>query len=118
MPWVRHPGIHQDVPAHRAHNRVGTAALPLSFPGHHMAHEREGRLDAFHALLRTPITPGEHVAAPCTLPEGAVVPERRNLFPSKNLEIPVPTRIAVLGFLLGCACVLSIVWAFILIVRP
>ncbi len=38
------------------------------------------------------------------LPAGAVVPERRNLFPGSNLEIPVPSRTGILGFLAGWAC--------------
>lgn len=58
-----------------------------------------------YALLRTPVRPGEQVEAPCTLPADAVVPERRNLFPGSNLEIPVPSRAGMVGFLVGCACV-------------
>ena len=67
------------------------------------------KLDNFYALVRTPIIPGEHVSAACTLPVGAVVPPKRNIFPNTNLEIPIPSLISVLGFLAGWACVAVIV---------
>ncbi len=62
------------------------------------------KLENFYALLRTPVRPGEQVAVPCTLPADAVVPVRRNLFPSRTLEIPMPSRTGILGFLAGWAC--------------
>jgi hypothetical protein len=64
----------------------------------------EGKLENFYALLRTPVVPGEQVATPCTLPEGARVPARRNLFANTELEIPVPSAVGVIGFVVGCAC--------------
>ena len=67
------------------------------------------KLENFYALIRTPVTPGEQVDKPCTLPAGAVVPEKRNLFPNTNLEIAIPTRMSVFGFLAGWACVGAIV---------
>ncbi|MHC4748836.1 MAG: sodium:solute symporter family protein [Planctomycetota bacterium] len=67
------------------------------------------KLENFYALIRTPITLGEQVDKPCTLPTGAVVPERRNLFPNTNLEIAIPSRMSVLGFLAGWAFVAAIV---------
>ncbi|MFC1678077.1 sodium:solute symporter, partial [Planctomycetota bacterium] len=51
----------------------------------------EERLDNFYALTRTPVIAGEKVTVPCTLPNGAVVPAKRNIFPNTNLEIPNPT---------------------------
>ena len=63
------------------------------------------KLDGFYALLRTPVVPGEQVPAPCTLPVDAAVPPRRNLFPGTSLEVPVPSRTAVFGFLVGWVCV-------------
>ena len=66
------------------------------------------KLDKFYALTRTPIQAGEQVAVPCTLPEGAVVPEKRNLFPNTNLEIPIPSVTSVVGFLAGAGCVVAI----------
>lgn len=67
------------------------------------------RLDRFYALLRTPVKPGERVEAPCTLPVGAVVPEKRTFFPGTNWEIPIPTRTSVVGFLVGWGCVVAII---------
>jgi Na+/proline symporter len=65
----------------------------------------EDKLERFYALVRTPVRPGEQIETACTLPADAVVPEKRNLFPHKALEIPVPSRIGVAGFLAGWACV-------------
>jgi Na+/proline symporter len=68
------------------------------------------KLDRFYALTRTPITPGEQVSAACTLPEDAVVPEKRNIFPNTNLEFAIPSRTSVIGFLIGWVCVAAIVF--------
>ncbi|MCK4292542.1 MAG: sodium:solute symporter family protein [Planctomycetes bacterium] len=73
------------------------------------------KLENFYALVRTPIGRDEHVAVPCTLPEGAVVPERRNLFPNTSLEIAIPSRTSVVGFLVGWGCVAAIIYSVYLI---
>jgi Na+/proline symporter len=75
------------------------------------------KLENFYALTRTPIEPGEQVDKPCTLPAGAVVPERRNVFPNTSLEIAIPSRISIIGFLVGWVCVAVIVCAVYLIAR-
>lgn len=75
------------------------------------------KLDKFYALLRTPITPGEQVPAPCSLPVDAVVPERRNFLPNTNLEIPIPTWISLVGFLAGWVCVAAIISVVYMIAR-
>ncbi|MHC4437914.1 MAG: sodium:solute symporter family protein [Planctomycetota bacterium] len=67
------------------------------------------KLNNYYALIRTPITPGEHVDKPCTLPEDAVVPEKRNIFPNTNFEFMIPSRTSVVGFLVGWVCVAIIV---------
>ncbi|HUV65614.1 MAG TPA: sodium:solute symporter family protein [Sedimentisphaerales bacterium] len=67
------------------------------------------KLDNFYALIRTPVRPGEQPSAPCTLPEGAVVPAKRNLFPNTSLEIMVPSRTSVAGFVAGWIFVAAIV---------
>jgi Na+/proline symporter len=77
----------------------------------------ERKLETFYALLRTPVKPGEQVAVPCTLPEGAVVPPRRNLISAAGLEVPVASRTAILGFLLGSACAGALVAIMYGIVR-
>jgi Na+/proline symporter len=76
---------------------------------------RADKLERFYALLRTPVRPGEQVAVPCTLPPDASVPARRNLFPNSRLEIPVPSRTAVLGFVAGWICVAALVLVVYLI---
>ena len=70
----------------------------------------EEKLDNFYALIRTPIVPGEKVLTPCTLPPGVTPAPRRNNFPSKNLEIMVPSRTSVIGFLVGWACAALLIW--------
>ncbi|MBN2313598.1 MAG: sodium:solute symporter family protein [Sedimentisphaerales bacterium] len=67
------------------------------------------KLDNYYALIRTPIEPGEQPAAPCTLPKGAIVPEKRNIFPNTNLEFMIPSRESVVGFLIGWSFVAAIV---------
>jgi len=74
------------------------------------------KLDRFYALIRTPVRPGEEVTEPCTLPEGARIPEKRALLPGTSLEILIPSRQGILGFLAGCALVAGIIFGFIRIV--
>ena len=66
------------------------------------------KLDNYYALIRTPIKPGEEPANPCTLPEDAVVPEKRNIFPNTSLEFMIPSRTSVVGFLIG--------WTFVAVI--
>ncbi len=73
------------------------------------------KLEAFYALIRTPVRLGEQVTTPCTLPDDAVVPEKRNIFPNTNLEIAIPSRTSVVGFLVGWGCVVAIVYLVYLI---
>ncbi len=69
----------------------------------------EERLDEFYALMRTPVTPGEEVEAPCTLPVGVTPPPRRVLFNSRTLEIPIPSWRAMSGFIVGWILVAAII---------
>jgi len=75
------------------------------------------KLDHFYSLARTPVTPGEQVDAPCTLPPGAVVPRRRNFLPNSSLEMPIPTRTGMVGFLVGWACVAILIAVVFVIAR-
>ena len=75
------------------------------------------KLDNFYALVRTPVKLGEEVSAPCTLPDDAVVPEKRNIFPNTSLEIAIPSRTSVVGFLAGWACVAAIIYSVYLIAK-
>ncbi|MCH7557486.1 MAG: sodium:solute symporter family protein [Planctomycetes bacterium] len=77
----------------------------------------EEKLDNFYALVRTPIKPGEQVSVPCTLPDDAVVPEKRNIFPNTSLEIAIPSRTSVVGFLAGWVCVAAIIYSVYLIAK-
>lgn len=73
------------------------------------------KLDNFYALIRTPVKPGEQVTAPCTLPVGAVVPEKRDIFPNTNFEILIPSVTSVLGVLAGWVVVGIIIYSMYLI---
>jgi Na+/proline symporter len=69
----------------------------------------EQKLERFYSLLRTPVEPDEEILESCTLPEGARPGPRRVFFPNSNLEIPIPGKRAVLGFLAGWLVVGSII---------
>jgi len=75
------------------------------------------KLDNFYALVRTPVKPGEQVATPCTLPDDAVVPAKRNIFPNTSLEISIPSLTSVVGFLVGWGCVAAIIYSVYLIAK-
>ena len=67
------------------------------------------KLDHFYTLIHTPVTPGEHVAAPCTLPENPA-PKGEKLFNLDDVEIPKPTWVGMLGFIGAWICVGLIIW--------
>jgi len=67
------------------------------------------QLDRFYELMRTPVQADEVISAPCTLPIGVTAPPRRVLFSSSSLEIPVPSRWAMSGFLVGWLLVFAII---------
>lgn len=75
------------------------------------------RLDRFYSLTRTPIVPGEVLTESCRLPEGVTPAERPMLVTAFGLEIPVPSRTSVLGFLAGWVAVALLVGGFLLILR-
>ena len=77
----------------------------------------KGKLDNFYALVRTPVRPGEQASAPCTLPSGVVVPEKKSFFPNTNLEILIPSRNSIIGFLIGWGCVAAIIYSVYLIAK-
>jgi len=77
----------------------------------------EKRLDDFYALLRTPVQPGEKASASCTLPEGVVPAPRRNLLPFKSIELPVPSKVAMLGFLVSWAVAVLLIYVVYFIVN-
>lgn len=67
------------------------------------------KLDNFYNLLRTPVQPDEEISDPCTLPENVEPGPRRVFFPNTNLEIPIPSWRAVIGFLVGWVVVGGII---------
>jgi Na+/proline symporter len=75
------------------------------------------KLDNFYALVRTPVEPGEQVDVPCTLKPNTVVPEKRLLIKGTNLEILVPTKTSVIGFLIGWVCVAAIIYSVYIIAK-
>jgi Na+/proline symporter len=77
----------------------------------------EEKLEAFYALVRTPVRPGEPPTAPCTLPAGVAVQPRRKLIPLRSLEILVPSWTSAAGFAAGWAIVVAIIAVFYWISR-
>ena len=61
----------------------------------------EGKLDHFFTLIRTPVRPGEHVENPCTLPENPLPAETGKLIPVDDIEIPYPSAVGMIGFILA-----------------
>ena len=74
------------------------------------------RLDRFYALTRTPVTEGEEIAAPCTLPEGVQTPPRPMLCTAFGLEIPMPSGTSIAGFLAGWVAVAALIGGFVWLV--
>ena len=74
------------------------------------------KLDNFYALLRTPVLPDEVIEKPCTLPARVEPGLRRVFFPESNLEIPIPGKRAVAGFVTGwmvVAAIIASVWFWV-----
>jgi Na+/proline symporter len=71
------------------------------------------RLRLFYDLTRTPVEEGEVVAHPCTLPVGVTPAPRRMLVTAFGLEIPLPSRLSMLGFLAGCAAAAMLVVSYL-----
>ncbi|MCA8998473.1 MAG: sodium:solute symporter family protein [Planctomycetaceae bacterium] len=69
----------------------------------------EDKLDHFYKLIRTPIRPGEEVKEPCTLPDDHLPTETGKLIPWKDLEIPRPSFVGTVGFLVSWGIVALIV---------
>jgi Na+/proline symporter len=70
------------------------------------------RLDRLYACLRTPISPNEPETLPFCLPDGIQPAPRRVLIPHPDFEIPIPSAVTVVGFLVvGVLVLLMIVFA-------
>jgi Na+/proline symporter len=68
------------------------------------------KLDSFYKLIRTPVRAGEIITSPCTLPEGHLPPDEGKLIDHPDLEIPSPSRIGIIGFVLAWVMVGIIIW--------
>lgn len=76
------------------------------------------QLDRFYELVRTPVIEGEPPPTkPCTIPDGVTIPPKRLLFKNTNLEIMVPTRVSIIGFVLSWIAVGAMIWTFYAITR-
>ena len=74
------------------------------------------RLNRFYDLTITPVESGEIIGEPCQLPDGTSPPERAMLLTSFGLEIPRPSRLSIVGFLLGWVFVGGIIGGFVWLV--
>jgi Na+/proline symporter len=63
------------------------------------------RLDRFYACLRTPVGPDEPEVEPFTLPAGVAPGPRTALVNHPDFEIPKPTTVGIIGFLVAWAAV-------------
>jgi Na+/proline symporter len=68
------------------------------------------KLDRFYLLLRTPITPGEKVLVPCTLPENPAPPEVGKLINHPDIELPRPSKVGMIGFFAAWGLVIFIIY--------
>jgi len=70
------------------------------------------QLDRFYQLMRTPVQPGEVLVESCRLPEGVKPAPRRNLLPSRSIELPVPSLTTILGVAAGWVVVIAMIGGF------
>ena len=68
------------------------------------------KLERFYACLRTPVGPNEPETKPFTLPPGVEPAPRRLLIDVPGFEIPMPTRISVVGVLTATAAVIAFIF--------
>lgn len=74
------------------------------------------KLDLFYQLTRTPVAAGEVISSPCTLPESTPPAQRRQVANRFGLELPVPSRVSVIGFLAVWFSVAALIGGFVWIV--
>ncbi len=91
---------------------VGIFVSLLTKPG------QKEQLDRFYELVRTPVNKGEGVPpAPCVIPQGITIPPKRSLFKNSSLEILLPTKISIIGFVISWVAVAVLVYGFYSITR-
>ena len=74
------------------------------------------KLTHFYQLSRTPVQTGEDRLQACTLPEDAPTIDRPMLLTAGGLEIPMPSRTSVIGFVTVWLLVAGIIGVFVWIV--
>ena len=77
----------------------------------------EERLSRFYQRSRTSVDPNEQIEQPCTLPAARPVADRRMLATAWGLEIPMPSRVSLVGFANAWFLVALIIGDFIWIVN-
>ena len=70
------------------------------------------RLERFYTCLRTPVLAGEPETEPFTLPPGVTPAPRRPLIKHPDFEVPRPSAVSIIGFLVTWVLVLALVGAF------
>ena len=73
----------------------------------------QDKLDRFYTLSRTPVAPGEQLVEPCVLPPSTAAAERTMLVTFGGLEIPLPSRASLIGFVVVWICVALMIGGFV-----
>ena len=73
----------------------------------------KNKLDRFYGLVRTPVQQGEDIDRLCELPPGVAPDARRMITTAFGLEIPVPSRASVLGFVATWVAVAILIGGFV-----
>lgn len=72
-------------------------------------------LDKFYTLTKTAIQEGEVIEKSCELPAGVKPGERRMLLQAGGLEIPMPSRMSLIGFGIGWVLVAAMIGGFMML---
>jgi Na+/proline symporter len=80
--------------------------------------EDNNKLDRFYELVRTRVDIAEDSPAiPCTIPEGVTIPPKRLLIKAGGLELLVPDKVSVTGFIISWLAVGAMILAFYVLTR-
>lgn len=74
------------------------------------------KLDHYYELTRTPVAVGEVLSSPCRLPETTIPSDRRVIANRFGLELPIPTKTSVVGFVVIWFLVGALIGGFVWIV--
>jgi len=76
------------------------------------------KLDRFYELVRTPVDTEEgSPAEPCTIPEGVTIPPKRLLVKAGGLELLLPDKLSVVGFVVSWFIVGAMILGFYVLTR-